>query len=160
MANRIFLIGNLTRDPESGSTQGSVNYARFTIAVNRPFTDNNGNRIADYFDIVTWRNLADRCAKYLFKGSKVGIVGSVQRRQYEDRDGIKRTTFDVVADEVEFLSQKQSIENTPSNQQGDTKGVGREIPRPTPKTSRSGQNSGISGDLTPVPQEEADDLPF
>lgn len=106
--NKILLIGNLTRDPESGVTQSNVNFTRFTIAVNRPFTNAAGERVADYFDIVTWRQLAERCAKYLFKGSKVGINGSVQRRQYEDRDGIKRTTFDVVADEVEFLTPKQS----------------------------------------------------
>ncbi len=104
--NRITLIGNLTRDPESSSTQGGVNFTRFNIAVNRPFTNAAGERVADYFDIVTWRQLAERCAKYLFKGSKVGIHGSVQRRQYEDRDGIKRTSFDVVADEVEFLTPK------------------------------------------------------
>ncbi len=106
--NKIILIGNLTRDPETGSTQGGVNFTRFTIAVNRPFTNAQGERVADYFDVICWRMLADRCAKYLFKGSKVGISGSVQRRQYEDRDGIKRTSFDVVADEVEFLTPKTS----------------------------------------------------
>ena len=106
--NRIFLIGNLTRDPEAGSTNGGANFTRFTIVVNRPFTTSAGERLADYFDVICWRQLAERCAKYLFKGSKVGICGSVQRRQYEDRDGIKRTTFDVVADEVEFLSPRNN----------------------------------------------------
>ena len=104
--NKIILIGNLTRDPESGSTQSGVNFTRFNIAVNRPFANANGERVADYFDIICWRQLAERCAKYLFKGSKVGVNGWVQRRQYEDRDGIKRTSFDVVADEVEFLTPK------------------------------------------------------
>ncbi len=104
--NKIILIGNLTRDPESNTTQGGVNFTRFTIAVNRPFTNSAGERLADYFDVICWRQLADRCAKYLYKGSKVGINGSVQRRQYEDRDGIKRTSFDVVAEEVEFLTPK------------------------------------------------------
>ncbi len=104
--NKIMLIGNLTRDPEALTTSGGVNFTRFTIAVNRPFTNANGERVADYFDVICWRQLADRCAKYLYKGSKVGINGSVQRRQYEDRDGIKRTNFDVVADEVEFLTPK------------------------------------------------------
>lgn len=106
--NKIILIGNLTRDPENGSTQGGVSFTRFTIAVNRPFTNAAGERVADYFDVVCWRQLADRCAKYLYKGSKVGVNGSVQRRQYEDRDGIKRTSFDVVADEIEFLTPKSS----------------------------------------------------
>lgn len=106
--NKIILIGNLTRDPETGSTQGGVEFTRFTIAVNRPFTNAAGERLADYFDVICWRQLAERCGKYLFKGNKVGIVGSVQRRQYEDRDGIKRTSFDVVADNVEFLTPKSS----------------------------------------------------
>lgn len=160
MANHIFLIGNLTRDPESGSTNGGINFTRFNIAVNRPFATSDGERVADYFDIIVWRQLAERCAKYLFKGSKVGIVGSVQRRQYEDRDGIKRTSFDVVADEVEFLSGKPNGENSPSNQRSDTEQSRRGNTQPTPKTSRSGQNRTLFDDLKPVPQEEADDLPF
>ena len=106
--NKIILIGNLTRDPETSSTQGGVVFTRFNVAVNRPFTNAAGERVADYFDVICWRQLAERCGKYLFKGSKVGINGSVQRRQYEDRDGIKRTSFDVVADEVEFLTPKNS----------------------------------------------------
>lgn len=157
--NHIIPIGNLTRDPESGVTQGNVNFTRFTIAVNRPFTNDQGERIADYFDIVTWRQLAERCAKYLFKGSKVGINGSVQRRQYEDRDGIKRTTFDVVANEVEFLTAKSNSENLPSNQRSDTEQLGRENTRPTPKTSRSGQDRTLFDDMKPVPVDD-DDLPF
>lgn len=106
--NKILLIGNLTRDPESNTTSSGVNFTRFNVAVNRPFANSSGERVADYFDVICWRQLADRCAKYLFKGSKVGINGSVQRRQYEDRDGIKRTTFDVVAEEVEFLTPRQN----------------------------------------------------
>ena len=106
--NKIILIGNLTKDPETSTTNDGVQFTRFQIAVNRPFTNSAGERVADYFDVITWRQLADRCAKYLFKGSKVGINGSVQRRQYEDRDGIKRTSLDVVADEVEFLTPKSN----------------------------------------------------
>lgn len=115
--NKILLIGNLTRDPESNTTSSGVNFTRFNVAVNRPFANSSGERVADYFDVICWRQLADRCAKYLYKGSKVGINGSVQRRQYEDRDGIKRTTFDVVADEVEFLTPRQNDEqrDTPPN---------------------------------------------
>ncbi|MCH5161328.1 MAG: single-stranded DNA-binding protein [Clostridiales bacterium] len=112
--NKIILIGNLTRDPESSTTQSGVNFTRFTIAVNRPFTNAAGDRLADYFDVICWRQLADKCSRYLYKGSKVGITGSVQRRQYEDRDGIKRTSFDVVADEVEFLTPKTNSQRDSS----------------------------------------------
>ena len=134
--NKIILIGNLTRDPESNTTPGGVNFTRFTIAVNRPFTNSSGERVADYFDVICWRMLADRCSKYLFKGSKVGIAGSVQRRQYEDRDGIKRTSFDVVADEVEFLTPKS---NTTSGENDDA------------------ETNGSISEMQPV---NGDDLPF
>ncbi len=136
--NKIILIGNLTRDPEALTTSGGVNFTRFQIAVNRPFTNANGERVADYFDILAWRQLADRCAQYLYKGSKVGISGSVQRRQYEDRDGIKRTSFDVVADEVEYLTPR-----TAGN--SDRLGGSENTPQ------------GPVSDMTPV---DGDDLPF
>ena len=116
--NKIILIGNLTRYPESNTTSSGVNFTRFNVAVNRPFANSSGERVADYFDVICWRQLADRCAKYLYKGSKVGINGSVQRRQYEDRDGIKRTSFDVVADEVEFLTPKTMSPNRDAGSQG------------------------------------------
>lgn len=134
--NKIILIGNLTRDPETGATQSDVGFTRFTIAVNRPYTNSQGERLADYFDIIAWRQLGERCAKYLFKGSKVGINGSVQRRQYEDRDGIKRTSFDVVADEVEFLTPRAA----------------------SPRSDGDVPDAPIS-DMQPVPVDN-DDLPF
>lgn len=157
--NKITLIGNLVRDPESGSTNGGVNFTRFTIAVNRPFTTSDGERVADYFDVIAWRGLAERCAKYLFKGSKVGVHGYVQRRQYEDRDGIKRTSFDVVADEVEFLSQRPTAENSPSNQRSD-RNTSRGNSQANGVSSQTARNPSLLDDLTPVSQQEADDLPF
>lgn len=135
--NKIILIGNLTKDPESGATNGGVNFTRFNIAVNRPFTNSAGERVADYFDIVAWRGLAERCAKYLFKGSKVGVNGSVHRRQYEDNNGIKRTSFDVVADEIEFLTPRSANPKAGSSE-----------PEPP---------DGSISDLQPV---NNDDLPF
>ena len=135
--NKIILIGNLTRAPESGTTNSGANYTRFNIAVNRPFTNSAGERVADYFDVVAWRQLGERCAKHLFKGSKVGITGSVQRRQYEDRDGIKRTSFDVVADEIEFLTPKSANPKASENE-------------PAPP-------DGSISDLQPV---DNDELPF
>ena len=128
--NKLMLIGNLTRDPEAGSTSNGTSFTRFTIAVNRPFANENGEHAVDFFDIVAWRQLADSCAKYLFKGNKVGVSGSVQRRQYEDRDGNKRTTFDVVANEVEFLSPKnEARENEGSTPRSDMQPVDdRDLP--------------------------------
>ncbi len=100
--NKIILIGNLTKDPESGATPSGVSYCRFSIAVNRRFSKENNE--ADYFNVVTWRGVAESCAKSLSKGRKVGVVGSLQIRNYETQDGAKRTSVEVIADEVEFLS--------------------------------------------------------
>lgn len=115
--NKFIVTGNLVRDPESFTTPNGVSYTKFTLAVNRPFTNADGKRDADYFDIIAWRQLGDRCAKYLFKGSKCGVVGSIQQQQYTDKNGIKRTSYQVVADEVEFLSQKPQGGNNISGSQ-------------------------------------------
>lgn len=102
--NKVYLIGNLTRDPEMRATQSGVSVCNFSIAVNRRVRDAQGNQQTDYFNIVAWRQLADLCGKFLMKGKKVAIVGSIQTRTYEAQDGSKRTAFDIVADEVEFLT--------------------------------------------------------
>ena len=102
--NKVYLIGNLTRDPELSETTGGVAFCRFAIAVNRTFVNQDGNRDADFFNITVWRGQAENCGKFLKKGSKVAIVGSLQNRTYEDKEGVKRTVTDIVANEVEFLS--------------------------------------------------------
>lgn len=103
--NRIFLIGNLTRDPELSETQGGISVCRFSIAVNRRRTAE-GEQQTDFFNVTAWRGLAENVAKFCQKGNKVAVVGNLQIRQYEDRDGQKRTSVDVNADEVEFLTPK------------------------------------------------------
>lgn len=108
--NKVYLIGNLTRDPELNETPSGVSVCRFSIAVNRDYKTENGERIADFFNITTWRNQAETCGKFLKKGSKVAIVGSLQNRTYEDKEGVKRTVTDIVANEVEFLSSNQAEE--------------------------------------------------
>lgn len=105
--NKVFLIGNLTRDPELSETSTNIAVCRFSIAVNRPYQEG-GQRVADYFNIVAWRGQAENCGKYLAKGRKVAIVGVLQNRTYEDRDGNNRTVTEVVANEVEFLSPTNS----------------------------------------------------
>jgi len=102
--NKICLVGNLTMDPELRTTGSGVSVCTFNIAVNRRFANQQGEREADFIPIVTWRALADNCARYLSKGRKVAVTGSLQTRRYEDKQGIKRTAFEVVADDVEFLT--------------------------------------------------------
>ncbi len=102
--NKCMFIGNLTRDPESGTTASGVSYCRFSIAVNRTYSNANGEREADFINIVTWRGLADNCSKYLSKGRKVAVCGQLQTRSYDAQDGSKRYSTEIVAEDVEFIN--------------------------------------------------------
>ena len=104
--NKLFLIGNLTRDPELTETGAGIKVCRFAIAVNRSYVAQGADRVTDFFNITVWRNLAENCGKYLKKASKVSIVAHIQNHQFEDKDGNKRTVIDIIGDEVEFLSTK------------------------------------------------------
>jgi len=106
--NKVFLIGNLTRDPELTETTGGVKICRFSIAVNRNYTGADGERKTDFFNIVAWRGLGETVARYTHKGTKVCVSGSIELRSYEDSQGVKRTGVDIVAQDVEFLSPKSS----------------------------------------------------
>lgn len=106
--NKVILVGNLTRDPELTETPSGVAVCRFAIAVSRDYANADGNRETDFFNITVWRGRAENCGKYLKKGNKVAIVGSLQTRSYEDKDGIKRNVTDVVASEVEFLTPRSA----------------------------------------------------
>lgn len=150
--NKVLLIGNLTKDPEMRSTQSGVAVCNFSIAVNRRFKNANGQQETDYLNIIAWRQLAELCSKYLAKGRKVAVTGSIQTRQYEAKDGSKRTAWDIVADEVEFL--------TPQNQQSGTPSA------PGAYTTAASKDSGTAyapqphndfGGFTQVDDEE---LPF
>ena len=106
--NKVFLIGNLTRDPELTETASGVQICRFSIAVTRNYTGSDGERKTDFFNCVAWRGLGESVARYAHKGNKVAVSGSIELRNYEDRDGIKRTAVDIVAQDVEFLTPRQS----------------------------------------------------
>ena len=98
--NKVILIGNLTKDPEHKQTPNGVSVCAFSIAVNRRMNKD----VTDYFSIVAWRGLADICSKYLKKGQKVSVVGELQTRTYDDKNGVKRYVTEVSAEEVEFLA--------------------------------------------------------
>lgn len=102
--NKVILIGNLTRDVEVNETLNGIKVARFTLAVQRRFTNADGEREADFINIVAWRQLADTCETYIRKGSKVAVSGAIQTRTFEAQDGTKRYITEVVAEEVEFLN--------------------------------------------------------
>ena len=102
--NKVFLIGNLTRDPELTETASGVALCRFSIAVNRNYGSADGERKTDFFNVVAWRGLGETVARYAKKGNKVAVSGSIELRNYEDSQGIKRTGVDIVAQDVEFLT--------------------------------------------------------
>lgn len=103
MLNKVILIGRLTRDPELRYTPNGVPVAHFTLAVDRNFTDRQGQRQADFIDVVTWQKLAEICAKNLGKGRLVAVDGRLQIRSYDDNQGVRRKAAEVVADNVKFL---------------------------------------------------------
>ena len=135
--NKVILIGNLTRDPELATTNSGVNYCRFSLAVQRRFSTSSGEREADFINVVVWRAQAENCYKYLKKGSRAGVVGSIQTRNYEGQDGQKRYVTEVVADEVEFLSTRAAED-------------GKDVPATDKKAAVE--------DFEPVVDD--DDLPF
>lgn len=105
MLNRVILIGRLTRDPELRYIPSGVPVASFTLAVDRPFTNKEGERETDFIPIVVWRKQAENCANYLAKGSLVAVDGRMQVRSY-DQDGQRRYITEVVADSVRFLERR------------------------------------------------------
>jgi len=106
MLNRIILIGRLTRDPELRYVPSGQPVASFTLAVDRPFTNQAGERETDFIDVVAWRKLADQVAQHLTKGRLVAVEGRLQIRSYETQEGQKRKVAEVVADSVRFLDRK------------------------------------------------------
>ena len=137
--NKVILIGNLSRDPEITTTNGGVSVCRFALAVQRRFQNAEGEREADFINIVVWRAQAENCHKFLKKGSKCAVVGRIQTSNYEAADGTKRYVTEVVADEVEFISTNRS----------NSDGEGYE--KPAPKT-----NAPVA-ELEPI---DDDSLPF
>lgn len=117
MLNRVVLIGRLTKDPELRYTQNGVGVCSFTLAVDRPFTTRQGEKETDFITIVTWRGLAENCAKYLSKGRLAAADGRMQIRNFENNEGRKIYVTEVVADNVRFLESSRSAESGPDRTQ-------------------------------------------
>ena len=139
--NKIVLIGNLTHDPDTRSTPNGVTVCSFTIAVNRRFASQGGEKQTDFFRINAWRQLGDVCSRYLVKGRKVAVIGELQARTYEAKDGTTRMSLDVSADEVEFLTPKGDDQgNIPVPEEADARFASsalKRLPVSTTRTSRS-----------------------
>lgn len=108
MLNRTILIGRLTRDPELRYTPNGTPNCTFTLAVDRPFTNSQGEKETDFINIVTWRKAAETCANYLRKGRLTAVEGRIQTRNYENNEGRRVYVTEVVADNVRFLESNRS----------------------------------------------------
>ncbi len=111
MMNRVVLVGRLTRDPELRYTPNGVAVANFTVACNRPFSSQDGNREADFINCVVWRRPAENLANYMKKGSLIGVDGRIQTRSYDNQEGKRVFITEVVADSIQFLESRGSSQD-------------------------------------------------
>lgn len=154
--NKAILVGNLTRDPESKQTPSGVSCATFTVACNRRYVNQQGVREADFLMCVAWRATADYALRYLRKGSKVAVEGTIQTRSYDAQDGSKRYVTEISVDNIESLGSRGDGQSRDDN--------ASYVPPPEPPARNSDQDSfsggapqGASGGFTEV---EDDELPF
>ncbi|MDD6223612.1 MAG: single-stranded DNA-binding protein [bacterium] len=153
--NKVFLIGRLTRDPELRYTSSNIASATFSLAVNRNFTNQNGEREADFINIVVWRKQAENVKNYLTKGSQVAIDGRIQTRSYDGQDGQKRYVTEVVADNVQFLDSKSSASSSQSSENPSPYDFG-----PTSEPTTTDLQSDPFADFGSSIEISDDELPF
>ena len=122
--NKAILIGHLASDPEVRTTQSGITQCTFRLAVQRPFTNQQGVREADFLPIVCWRQTAEYVSKYLIKGDRAAVEGTIQTRSYDAQDGTKRYVTEIIADRVEGLRSRNEghTESAPNNAPDATKG--------------------------------------
>ena len=140
--NKAILVGRLTKDPELKTTASGVSVCSFTIAINRRFRNAEGNYDADFINCVAWRQQADFLSRFFTKGRMVGVIGSIQTRNYE-RDGQRVYVTEVVADEISFVDSKSQGDSAPQS-----------APAPSNNTNSFGADDGF------IPMPADDDLPF
>ena len=142
--NKVILIGNLVDNPEAFTTQSGISRSTFRIAVQRLFANSQGVREADFFTVIAWRQTADFCNRYLLKGRKVAVEGSIQNRSYEAQDGSKRWVTEIMADSVEAVGQREE-DSRPAEA---PRTAPRREPKPEPKQDQFEE------------VDPGDDLPF
>ena len=148
MLNHITIMGRLTRDPELRYTQSQTPVASFTLAVDRDFgSRDGGEKQTDFINVVAWRQTAEFVSRYFHKGSMIAVRGSIQQRNYEDKNGNKRTAFEIVAEEVSFCGSKAET------------GTGaRQNEQPARVQPAASFATGGADDFEEIPI--SDDLPF
>ena len=155
MINRTVLVGRLTKDPEVRFTSSNIAYARFTLAVNRTFATTSGEKEADFIQCITWRRQAENLARFVRKGSLIGVEGRIQTGSYDDKDGVRKYTTDVVCDSVQFLEPKNQDQQEPNY-----------VPRESREYTNNNKNNSYQERAverkqnTPSIDVSEDDLPF
>ena len=142
--NKVILIGNLANDPEAFTTQSGISRSTFRLAVQRRFANAQGVREADFFNIVAWRQSADFCNRYLRKGNRVAVEGTIQNRSYDANDGSKRWITEIIADSVESVGSRDSGDPGPAE----------------PVAPASTRNSNTQTTPAPAIDPDDDELPF
>ena len=142
--NKVILIGNLASAPEAFTTQSGISRSTFRLAVQRRFTNAQGVREADFFNIVAWRQSADFCNRYLRKGNRVAVEGTIQNRSYDANDGSKRWITEIIADSVESVGSRDSGDPGPAE----------------PVAPASTRNSNTQTTPAPAIDPDDDELPF
>ncbi|HAB7480212.1 TPA_asm: single-stranded DNA-binding protein [Listeria monocytogenes] len=160
MMNRVVLVGRLTKDPELRYTPAGVAVATFTLAVNRPFKNGQGEQEADFIQCVVWRKPAENVANFLKKGSLTGVDGRVQTRNYEGNDGKRVYVTEIVAESVQFLEPKQNaVEgSTPNNNQNEAS-YSNNNKNGSYRASSSQNSDSFANEGKPIDISD-DDLPF
>ncbi|WP_404337899.1 single-stranded DNA-binding protein [Planococcus rifietoensis] len=156
MINRVVLVGRLTKDPDLRYTPSGVAVARFTLAVNRNFTNSAGDKEADFINVTVWRKQAENAANFLKKGHLAGVEGRIQTGSYEGQDGKRVFTTEVVADSVQFLEPRGKSSQRESNTNG---GQSNQSNR-SQEHSYSGANNGSYSNGSGKFEVSDDDLPF
>lgn len=154
MINRVILVGRITKDPELKYTTSNIAVCRFTLAVNRTFSSgNNGEKEADFIQCVVWRKQAENLARFIKKGGLIGVEGRIQTGSYDDKDGNRKYTTDVVCDSVQFLEPKGQADDSyrEYNRQDDSNDSYPDV---------DSNNRNNRRESTPTIDVAEDDLPF
>ena len=152
MLNCAVIMGRLVADPELRTTTSGISVISFRVAVDRNFVRQGEERQADFIDVVAWRQTAEFVSRYFRKGSMIAVQGSIQTRNYEDRNGNKRTAVEIVADNVSFCGSKAESGNAGGNARYD------EPARPQAQPSAPAYATGSVGDFNDI--QDDDELPF
>jgi single-strand DNA-binding protein len=151
MLNQVSLMGRLTADPELRHTPNDIAVTTFTLAVNRSYVKQGAERQADFIDIVAWRNTAEFVCRYFKKGQMMAVTGSIQTRNFTDKEGKNRKAFEVVADNVYFTESKNSNQTSGGYSSAPSYDVEPVSEKPT-------YSSGTPDEFTIISND--DDLPF